>query len=355
MQKNKIRKLSCDIETYSSVNLQKAGVYKYAQSDDFEILLFAYSLDDGEVNVIDLANGEQLPDEVRNAILDNSVLKWAFNAQFERVCLSRFLNLPTGTYLNPSSWRCTMIWSAVMGLPLSLECVGNVLGLEKQKLTQGKELIKYFCVPCPPTKTNGGRCRNLPSDDISKWMAFKAYNYRDVEVEMQIAYKLRNFPVSEQLWSEYYLDQEINDRGILVDTDFVENAIKLHNDTRENLMQEIVAITKLENPNSVLQLRQWLADNHVETESLDKKSVSALLKRVDDKTAKVLKIRQQLSKSSVKKYEAMKEVACFDNRCRGMFQFLGANRTGRFAGRLVQLQNLPQNHIEDLKEARNCQ
>lgn len=353
MQKNKIRKLSCDIETYSSVNLQKAGVYKYAQSDDFEILLFAYSLDDGEVNVIDLANGEQLPDEVRNAILDNSVLKWAFNAQFERVCLSRFLNLPTGTYLNPSSWRCTMIWSAVMGLPLSLECVGNVLGLEKQKLTQGKELIKYFCVPCPPTKTNGGRCRNLPSDDISKWMAFKAYNYRDVEVEMQIAYKLRNFPVSEQLWSEYYLDQEINDRGILVDTDFVENAIKLHNDTRENLMQEIVAITKLENPNSVLQLRQWLADNHVETESLDKKSVSALLKRVDDKTAKVLKIRQQLSKSSVKKYEAMKEVACFDNRCRGMFQFLGANRTGRFAGRLVQLQNLPQNHIEDLKEARN--
>ena len=353
MQKNKIRKLSCDIETYSSVNLQKAGVYKYAQSDDFEILLFAYSLDDGEVNVIDLANGEQLPDEVRNAILDNSVLKWAFNAQFERVCLSRFLNLPTGTYLNPSSWRCTMIWSAVMGLPLSLECVGNVLGLEKQKLTQGKELIKYFCVPCPPTKTNGERCRNLPSDDISKWMAFKAYNYRDVEVEMQIAYKLRNFPVSEQLWSEYYLDQEINDRGILVDTDFVENAIKLHNDTRKNLMKEIVAITKLENPNSVLQLRQWLADNHVETESLDKKSVSALLKRVDDKTAKVLKIRQQLSKSSVKKYEAMKEVACFDNRCRGMFQFLGANRTGRFAGRLVQLQNLPQNHIEDLKEARN--
>lgn len=353
MQENKISQLNCDIETFSSVNLKKAGVYKYVESDDFEILLFAYSVDGGEVKVIDLANGEKIPDEILQALIDDEVVKWAFNAQFERICLSRYLNLPKGKYLNPISWRCTMIWSATLGLPLSLEGVGSVLGLEKQKLTQGKELIKYFCIPCAPTKANGGRNRNLPMNNTEKWAMFKQYNIRDVEVEMQIASKLYKFPVSDVLWAEYHLDQTINDRGILVDTSFVQNAIKLNNEARTYLMNEIVQITKLENPNSVFQLKQWLGERGVETESLDKQTVQTLLRSVDDETARVLKIRQQLSKSSIKKYEAMNEVACADNRCRGMFQFLGANRTGRFAGRLVQLQNLPQNHITDLKEARN--
>ncbi|MCW6664285.1 DNA polymerase [Aerococcaceae bacterium NML191219] len=352
MKRRKISKINCDIETFSSVNLQKSGVYKYVESDDFEILLFAYSIDNEKVHIIDLANGEKIPDDIIDALLDDTVMKWAFNAQFERICLSRFLNLPQGKYLNPTSWRCTMIWSAAMGLPLSLEGVGSVLGLDKQKLTQGKELIKYFCVPCIPTKTKGGRIRNMPFDDNRKWESFKEYNIRDVEVEMEIAKKLHKFPVPDFLWEEYHLDQQINDRGILVDISFVESAISIHNQTRKQLMEAISIITGLENPNSVLQLRQWLKRHGIETESLDKKSVKQLLEKVDDTASKVLQIRQKLSKSSVKKYEAMKEVACLDNRCRGMFQFLGANRTGRFAGRLVQLQNLPQNHISDLKDAR---
>lgn len=348
----KIKKLNCDIETYSSVNLQKSGVYKYAESDDFEILLFAYSVNDGNAKVIDLKNGEEIPEKIKKALVDESVVKWAFNAQFERICLSRYLKFSNGEYLNPSSWRCTMVWSAILGLPLSLEGVGSVLGLEKQKLTQGKELIKYFCMPCTPTKANGQRTRNLPSHAPNKWTDFKNYNIRDVEVEMEIANKLQRFPVTDEIWSEYHLDQQINDRGIMIEETFVNHAISLHNKTRERLMNQISEITGLENPNSVIQLRKWLADNGIETESLDKKSVKLLLKDANEESSKVLKIRQQLSKSSVKKYEAMKEVACRDKRCRGMFQFLGANRTGRFAGRLVQLQNLPQNHIGDLSESR---
>ncbi|MCW6665286.1 DNA polymerase [Aerococcaceae bacterium NML191219] len=348
-----MKQINIDIETFSSVNLAKSGVYKYAESEDFEVLLFAYSVDYGEAHIVDLTSGETIPKDIMDALKDDSILKWAFNAQFERICLSKLLGLPQGEYLNPVSWRCTMIWSASMGLPLSLEGVGTVLGLEKQKLTQGKELIRYFCVPCTPTQTNGMRTRNLPVHDRDKWRDFRQYNIRDVEVEMEIAKKLSKFPVSDALWQEYHLDQTINDRGILVDTDFVNQAIDINDKVREKLMHEISYLTGLENPNSIMQLRQWLSENGVETESLDKKAVKELLKTVNHNTATVLKIRQQLSKSSVRKYQAMVDVACLDQRCRGMFQFLGANRTGRFSGRLVQLQNLPQNHISDLKEARS--
>ncbi|MDK6696034.1 DNA polymerase [Gardnerella vaginalis] len=357
--------LSIDLETFSSVDLKKCGVYKYAESEDFEILLFGYSVDGSEVKVVDLAQGETIPDAVLSALTDETVTKWAFNAQFERVCLSRYLrdkgiNLnpgqtvkSEGLFLNPSSWHCTMIWSATLGLPMSLESVGAVLGLDKQKLTSGKNLIKYFCLPCNPTKVNGGRTRNKYFHDKEKWELFKSYNKRDVEVEMSIQEKLSRFPVPDFLWQEFYLDQTINDRGIGIDPLFVESAIKLDQEVKTHLMDELKHITGLENPNSVLQMRSWLKEHGLEMESLGKKEVAKELKTVGKELAEVLRLRQQLAKSSVKKYTAMKNAACMDYRERGMFRFYGANRTGRFAGRLVQLQNLPQNHLPDLAEARS--
>lgn len=347
-----IKSLSIDIETYSSVDLGKSGVYKYASSPDFEILLFGYSVDGGAVIVVDLASGEVIPKEVLDALKDESVIKWAFNAQFERVCLSRFLGYVTGTYLEPDAWKCSMIWSAYMGLPLSLEGAGSVLGLEKQKLSEGKELIRYFCTPCNPTKTNGGRTRNLPVHDMEKWEKFKAYNLRDVEAEMQIQQKLMKFPVPKMVWDEYHLDQEINDRGICLDMVFAKQAIEMDGISRDSIMKQLSHITGLENPNSVLQMKDWLAERGMETDTLNKKAVAALLKDAPKELAEVLTLRQKLAKSSVKKYTAMENAVCEDGRARGMFQFYGANRTGRFSGRLIQLQNLPQNHIPDLKEAR---
>lgn len=343
-----MKSLSIDIETFSGVNLQKCGLYKYAESTDFEILLFGYSVDGGEVKVVDLALGEKLPEEIITALQDENVTKRAFNAAFERVCLSRYL----GTWLEPQGWHCTMVWAATLGLPLSLEGVGAVLGLEKQKLTEGKSLIKYFCCPCLPTKTNGERVRNLPSHDMEKWQQFKAYNLRDVETELGIQEKLAKFPVPDSIWEEYQLDQKINDRGIGVDHIFITNAIKLDEKIKEELKTKMQELTSLENPNSVQQMVGWLADNGLETDSLGKKQVAELLKTAPKELTEVLKLRQQLAKSSVKKYTAMANALCRDNRVHGMFQFYGANRTGRFAGRLVQLQNLPQNHMADLAEAR---
>ena len=347
-----MRTLSIDIESFSSVNLQKSGVYKYASSDDFEILLFGYSVDGGDVQVVDLAMGEEIPQEILEALKDDEVIKWAFNASFERICLSAFLGLPVGEYLNPESWRCSMIWSATLGLPLSLEGVGAVLGLEKQKLTEGKNLIKYFCVPCAATKVNGGRTRNLPMHDMEKWNSFKAYNLRDVETEMGIQEKLARFPVSNDIWDEYHLNEEINDRGIGIDMVFVEGAIAMDAKSKKNLTETIQDMTNLDNPNSVQQMKNYLAENGLEMESLGKKEVAEILKVAPEHLREVLSLRQQLAKSSVKKYTAMQNAVCSDGRARGMFQFYGANRTGRFSGRLIQLQNLPQNHIFDLAEAR---
>ncbi len=347
-----MNQISVDIETFSSVDLSKCGVYRYCESPDFEILLFGYAIDGGAVQVVDLACGEKIPADVLAALDDETVIKWAFNNAFERVCLSRYLGLPTGDYLDPASWKCSMVWSAYMGLPQSLESVGAVLGLEKQKLTEGKDLIRYFCVPCKPTKTNGGRTRNLPEHDREKWKRFKAYNLRDVETEMQIQQKLSKFPVPDFVWEEYWLDQEINDRGIGVDMDMVEQAIAMDARAKAELTTAMKALTELDNPNSVQQMKQWLADNGLETDSLDKKAVTALLKTAPEPLKTVLTLRQQLAKSSVKKYTAMGSAVCLDSRARGMFRFYGANRTGRFSGKIIQLQNLPQNHIPDLEQAR---
>lgn len=348
-----MKSISIDIETYSSVNLGKSGVYRYAENDDFEILLFAYSVDGGEVKVVDLANGEKIPRSIIDALKDDEIIKWAFNAMFERVCLSKFLGLETGKYLNPSSWRCSMVWSAYMGLPLSLESVGAVLGLEKQKLTEGKDLIRYFCIPCKPTKANGGRTRNFPKHDRDRWQRFKEYNARDVETEMLIQEKLFKFPVPDFIWKEYEMDQIINDRGIAIDMDFVKQAVYIDGISSENLMTVMQDITKLENPNSVQQMKGWLLENGIETESLGKKAVAKLLESAKEPYKTVLELRQKLAKSSIKKYAAMENAVCGDGRARGMFQFYGANRTGRFSGRLIQLQNLPQNHMKDLGEARS--
>lgn len=347
-----MKTLSIDIETYSDVPLQKTGVYRYCESPNFEILLFAYSVDNAPVEVVDLACGEKIPEEVLAALEDETVIKWAFNASFERICLSRFLGYPTGEYLDPESWRCSMIWSATMGLPLSLEGVGAVLGLEKQKLTEGKDLIKYFCQPCAPTKTNGQRTRNRPFHAPDKWAAFKRYNVRDVETEMGIQQKLRKFPVPDSVWEEYHIDQEINDRGVRLDMELVHQAIEMDTRSREELTEAMKHLTALENPNSVQQMKQWLSDKGLETESLDKKAVAELLKTAPPELCDVLTLRQQLAKSSVRKYQAMEKTVCDDGRARGMFQFYGANRTGRFSGRNIQLQNLPQNHLPDLAEAR---
>ena len=344
--------LSIDLETYSDQPLAKTGVYRYVESSDFEILLFAYSVDGGSVQQIDLACGEKIPSEILCALEDDKVTKWAFNANFERICLSRFLGYPTGDYLEPDSWKCSMVWAAYMGLPLSLEGVGAVLGLEKQKLTEGKDLIKYFCQPCAPTKSNGQRTRNLPKHAPDKWLAFKRYNIRDVETEMSIQARLSKYPVPDSVWEEYHLDQEINDRGVGLDMELVRQAIQMDGRSRSELTQAMKELTSLDNPNSVQQMKQWLADNGVETDTLGKKAVAELLKTAPPELQKVLTLRQQLAKSSVKKYQAMETAVCADGRARGMFQFYGANRTGRWAGRIIQMQNLPQNHLDDLSEAR---
>jgi len=358
--------MSIDLETYSDVDIKKGGVYKYAESDNFEILLFAVSINNGPVVVYDLACGDTLPDEILDALVDDNVIKWAFNAVFERICLSYWMkrNYPEKfksygdsndtvvNYLNPVSWRCTMIWSAYMGLPLSLEGVGAVLGLKEQKMKEGKDLIRYFCVPCKPTKTNGGRTRNLPEHAPDKWSTFVAYNERDVITEMGIKEKLHKFPVPDFIWDEYHLDQTINDRGILVDMELVKNAIDFDERSKTDISAQMKDMTDLDNPNSVVQMKAWLSEQGLETDTLGKKAVAELIKDAPDELAQVLALRQQLAKSSVKKYQAMENAACNDNRCRGMFQFYGANRTGRWAGRIVQLQNLPQNHMDDLAEAR---
>lgn len=365
--REKIQSLSIDLETYSSVDLKKSGVYPYAESSDFEILLFAYAVNEGAVQVVDIACGEEVPDEILQALTDDTVTKWAYNSQFERVCLSYWLrkNYPqyfssysiaedsVGNYLDPTSWKCSRIWGAYMGLPLSLKGIGAVLKLDEQKMEEGSDLIKYFCKPCRPTKKNGGRTRNLPMHDPEKWVLFKKYNKRDVEVELAIKEKLAKFPVPDFVWDEYHLDQEINDRGILLDMHFVEQAITVDAQTKVYLHSKIQEQTGLENPNSVVQMKGWLSDNGVQAESLNKKAVKALISDSEDHIADVLSYRQQLAKSSVSKYTAMQNAVCADGRARGMFQFYGANRSGRWAGRLIQLQNLPQNHMDDLEEARN--
>lgn len=364
----KMKTISIDVESYSGNDLGKCGVYKYVQHPDFDILLFGYAVDGGDVRVVDLASGETLPEEVLAALSDKTVTKWAFNSNFERVCLSEWLRRnhsecfrsysddgdTVGGYLDPHGWKCSMVWSAYMGLPLSLAGAGAVLGLEEQKLKEGKDLIRYFCVPCKATKANGGRTRNLPKHDREKWKRFKSYNQRDVEVEMSIQEKLRNFPVPDFVWEEFWLDQEINDRGILLDMNLVENAILLDGISNDKLSDSMKEITGLENPNSVAQMKQWLSDQGIETESLGKKNVAKMIadKDVEEDVTEVLKLRLQLAKSSVKKYQAMRNSVCRDGRARGMFQFYGASRSGRWAGRIIQLQNLPQNHMVDLEQAR---
>ena len=362
-----ITSLEIDIESFSSVDLKKCGVYKYAESPDFEILLFGLSVDGGDVTVYDLASGDTVPEEIIQALADDSVIKWAYNASFERVCLSVWLrrNYPqyfssysieedtVRNYLDPSSWRCSLVWGAYMGLPLSLEGIGKVLKLENQKMAEGKALIRYFCVPCKPTKANGGRTRNLPEHDPVKWSTFIAYNKRDVETEMAIQQKLSKFPVPDFLWEEYHLDQEINDRGIQLDMVLVEQAIAIDERSREDLSAKMRQLTALENPNSVQQMKEWLTKHGLEVDSLDKKAVKELLKTAPPELAEVLELRRQLAKSSVKKYQAMQNAVCADGRARGMFQFYGANRSGRWAGRLIQLQNLPQNHMAHLEDARS--
>ena len=361
-----MKEMSIDLETYSDVNITKCGAYKYAESEEFEILLFGISVDGGPVTVYDLASGDTIPEEILAALSDENVTKWAFNASFERICLSNWLKKhrpeyftgygipedPAGQYLDPASWKCTMIWSAYMGLPLSLEGVGAVLKLQDQKLKEGKDLIRYFCSPCKPTKSNGGRTRNLPEHDPEKWSLFKSYNKRDVEVEMAIQKRLSKYPVPDFIWDEYHLDQEINDRGIALDMDVVENAITFDERSKTTLSETMQDITGVENPNSVMQMKAWLSENGVKAESLGKKDVAKLIDDTDGQVEEALRLRLQLAKSSVKKYQAMQNAVCKGGRAHGMFQFYGANRSGRWAGRLIQLQNLPQNHMPDLAEAR---
>ena len=365
--KEKIKTLSIDLETYSSIDLKKSGVYPYAESDDFEILLFAYSINEGEVQVIDIACGEKVPIEILNALVDNEITKWAYNCQFERVCLSYWLkkHYPTifkgygdkydtvENYLDPVSWKCSRIWGAYMGLPLSLKGIGAVLKLDNQKMEEGSDLIKYFCTPCRPTKKNGGRTRNLPIHNKEKWELFKKYNKRDVEVELAIKERLSKYPVPDFVWDEYHIDQTINDRGIGVDMCLVKNAISIDEKTKSLLLTELKERTGLSNPNSVIQMKEWLSQNGIDTDVLDKKAVSTLISSSERHISEVLLCRQQLAKSSVKKYSAMENMICKDHRARGCFMFYGASRSGRWAGRGIQLQNLPQNHMPDLEEARN--
>ncbi|MBR0163008.1 MAG: hypothetical protein IJQ02_17285, partial [Oscillospiraceae bacterium] len=361
-----IRTLSLDLETRSSVDLAKCGVYRYCESTDFDILLLGVSVDHGPITVYDLACGDTLPEEILAALSDDRVTKWAYNASFERVCLSIWLRRnhpehfrsysitgdPVQNYLDPSSWKCTLVWAAYNGLPLGLEKVGAVLGFEEQKLKEGKDLIKYFCCPCKPTKSNGGRTWNLPHHAPEKWALFKKYNERDVQVEMQIQDRLKNYPVPDFVWGEYHLDQEINDRGIMIDQEMVAQALRIDELSRYDLTARMQKKTGLENPNSVIQMKEYLSGSGLEVDSLGKKDVAAMIKTAPEDLAEVLELRLQLAKSSVRKYQAMQNAVCADGRCHGMFQFLGANRSGRWAGRLIQLQNLPQNHLADLEQAR---
>lgn len=361
-----IKTISIDIETYSSVNLLKSGVYRYAESPDFEILLFAYSVNEGPVQVVDLAQGEELPEEVLAALTDDQIIKWAYNAGFERVCLSSWLRRNHPDYfksysvqedsvrffLDPGAWRCSRVWGAYMGLPLSLKGIGAVLKLDEQKMAEGADLIKYFCVPCRPTKKNGGRTRNYWYHDKEKWDLFKRYNRRDVEVELGIKDRLARFPVPDFIWDEYHLSEEINDRGIMIDRELVEQAVKIDTLTKVDITEKMKKLTGLENPNSVMQLKGWLDERGFQTDSLGKKDVQDLIKTAPPEIAQVLSLRLMLAKSSVKKYEAMRNAVCTDGRCRGMFEFYGANRTGRFSGRIIQLQNLYRNSMPDLEEAR---
>ena len=345
-----MRNLSIDIETYSSADLAKSGVYRYCESPDFRILLFAYSVDGGPVQVVDLECGETIPDDILSILTDPAVLKWAFNAQFERICLSRYLGYPVGHYLTPSDWRCTMIWAATLGLPLSLENVGAVIGLEKQKLKEGKDLIRYFCVPAK--MKDGTTFRHLPADAPEKWEKFKEYNLRDVETEMGIQQKLSKFPVPESEWTNYILDQQINDRGIMLDRTMVRQAIRCDEEFKRTHMEQARSITGLENPNSPVQLKAWLSEKGVEADSLSKVAVLQMLESAECEVELALSLRQELAKSSVKKYTAMESVVGSDSRARGLIQFYGANRTGRYAGRLIQVQNLPQNHLPNLDAVR---
>ena len=362
-----IKELSIDLETYSDIDLKKSGVYRYAESPHFEILLFGYSVNNGPVMVVDLAQSECIPTDILAALSDEQITKWAYNASFERVCLSYWLrrNCPeyfrsysipedtVGNYLSPASWKCSRIWGAYMGLPLNLKDIGTILKLSGQKMAEGKDLIKYFCTPCRATKANGGRTRNLPLHAPEKWALFKSYNQRDVEVELAIKERLSRYPVPDFIWDEYHLDQKINDRGIGVDMQLVNHAISFDARAKQALLYRMQQKTGLENPNSVAQMKAWLSAKGVETASLDKKAVKGLLPEVSKDVADVLSCRQQLAKSSVSKYTAMANRVCADNRARGCFMFYGASRSGRWAGRGIQLQNLPQNHLEDLEEARN--
>lgn len=343
-----MKQLSIDIETYSGTNLNRTGVYRYADSDDFELLLFGYSVDFGQVKVVDLTHGEKIPPQIIQALDDPTIIKSAFNAQFERVCLSHFV----GHRLKPAGWHCSRVWSATLGLPLSLRDVGTVLGLPRQKITAGKELVRYFCTPCKPTKANQHRTRNFPYHAPDKWQQFKQYNQRDVEVEMEITQKLSRFPVPQNEWENYWMDQDINDRGIRIDQHLVNNAIKCQKEFHDQYLQTSQQLTGLTNPNSPLQLKDWLHRQGVETDSLAKASVAQLLQTTAGTVHQVLALRQLLSKSSVKKYQAMQKAMCKDGRVHGLLQFYGANRTGRWAGRLVQVQNLPRNSMVDLEEAR---
>ena len=361
-----IKTLSIDLETKSSADIGKTGVYRYAEDPDFDILLFGVSVNSGPVEVYDLACGDKIPDEILQALTDNSIIKSAYNASFERVCLSYWLRRhypryfksygkaddPAHKYLDPSAWRCSLVWAAYNGLPLGLEKVGAVLGLEQQKMKEGKDLIRYFCCPCKPTASNGRRTWNLPEHAPEKWDLFKKYNVRDVEVELQIQERLQNYPVPDFVWEEYRLDQQINDRGIMIDRKMVAGALSIDETSHNDLTTRMQQLTGLSNPNSVMQMKDYLAENGLDAESLGKKEVAAMIKSAPEDLAEVLSLRLQLAKSSVRKYEAMQNAVCADGRCRGMFQFYGANRSGRWSGRLIQLQNLPQNHLPDLEQAR---
>ena len=362
-----IKTLSIDLETRSGADISKAGLYRYAEDPNFNVLLFGVSVNHGPVEVYDLANNDTIPEEILAALSDNNVTKFAYNASFERICLSEWLKRyhpehfksygaegdPVQEYLDPAGWKCTLVWAAYNGLPLGLDRVGAVLGFEEQKLKEGKELIKYFCCPCKPTKANGGRTWNLPYHAPEKWELFKKYNARDVQVELQIQERLCKYPVPDSLWEEYHLDQEINDRGIMVDQEMVSQALRIDEISKCSLTARLQQITGLSNPNSVMQMKDYLAENGLETESLGKKDVKALIQTAPEDLTEVLELRLQLAKSSVRKYEAMQNCVCFDGRCHGLYQFYGANRTGRWAGRLIQLQNLPQNHMPDLEQARD--
>lgn len=361
-----IKTLSLDLETKSGADISKTGIYRYAEDPDFDILLFGVSVNGGPVKVYDLACKETIPDEILAALTDNSIIKSAYNASFERVCLSYWLRKnypryfksygkpddPAHKYLDPSAWRCSLVWAAYNGLPLGLEKVGAVLGLEQQKMKEGKDLIRFFCCPCKPTASNGRRTWNLPEHAPEKWDLFKKYNVRDVEVELQIQERLKNYPVPDFVWEEYCLDQQINDRGIMIDQKMVSGALSIDEKSHNDLTVRMQQLTGLSNPNSVMQMKDYLAENGLDAESLGKKEVAAMIKSAPEDLAEVLSLRLQLAKSSVRKYEAMENAVCADARCRGMFQFYGANRSGRWSGRLIQLQNLPQNHLPDLEQAR---